>query len=132
MSISDLKNISAEELKSAAKEKIAEAKGNLKGAAADLIEENKEQLKDAAVDIAETEAQKVIDDVAEEIGVDSQLVPQVSGVINSARKEASGMSTDDLRNISAEELKSAAKENIAEAKGNLKGAAADLIEENKE
>ena len=42
------------------------------------------------------------------------------------------MSIDDLRNISVDELKSAAKENIAEAKGNLKGAAADLIEENKE
>ena len=92
----------------------------------------KERAKDAAVDIVETEAQKVINNVAEEIGVDSRLVPQVSGALNSARKEASGMSISDLKNISAEELKSAAKENIAEAKGNLKGAAADLIEENKE
>ena len=70
--------------------------------------------------------------MADSIGVDSQIVPQVSGVLKSARKEASGMSISDCKNISVKELKSAAKEKTIEAKGSLKGAAADLIEENKE
>ena len=79
MSIDDLRNISAEELKSAAKENLTEAKGSLKDAAAEQIEENKEQLKDAAIDIAETYAEEAIDHVADSIGLDSQMTSQIKG-----------------------------------------------------
>ena len=77
MSIDDLKNISAEELKSAAKENIAEAKGSLKDTAAEQIEEKKEELKDAAVDMFESKAHEAIDHVADSIGLDKQMTAQI-------------------------------------------------------
>ena len=42
------------------------------------------------------------------------------------------MSTDDCKNISVKDLKSAAIENLHEAKGSLKSAAVEQIEDNKE
>ena len=80
----------------------------------------------------ESKAQEAIDHVADSIGIDSHIVPQVSGVLKSAREEASDVSINDLRNISVKELKSTTKETIAEAKGSLKDFAAEQIEENKE
>ena len=62
-----------------------EAKGSLKDAAIGQIEENKEIIVDAAVGIVEDKAQEAIDHVAESIGIDKQMTPQIGEALQSVK-----------------------------------------------
>ena len=86
----------------------------------------KERVKDKAIEIAEDKLQEAIDHVAEEIGVDGQIVPKVDGVLQSARKEARNI---DIKNTSLKEIGSAAKEKMSDVKGCLNDAASAAAEE---
>ena len=86
-------------------------------------------MKDKAVEIAEDKIQEAIDHVAEEIGVDGQIVPKVGGVLQSARKEAHNINIKDVKNISLKEIGSVAKEKMSDVKGTLKDAASAAAEE---
>ena len=103
MSIDDCKNIPVKELGSVAKEKMSDVKGTLKDTASAVVEEikaNEEQIKDAAgaaaeevkerledaaVEMIEIKAQEAIDEIADSIGIDKQMTPQIGGALQSVR-----------------------------------------------